>query len=378
MILLLAIFYACIEEYIPPSVRIKSNRYLTVNGIIYNEDSLKTITLSRSIDAWEPDSLYEMVTDAQVTIIDDLDNKVIFYQSGNGIYQSFFNPQHERSYHLHIIDEFGNEYRSDQVKMEINPEIDSISWKMINNLVSEDDQYQGIDIRVSTHDDEHLDSYYKWEWTETWEIRAMWRTVYDYINGQVVFTNHLPYSCWKENSTGDIIIGNTESLAKNQITNKIIHLIPFTQNKLYIRYSIQVRQYALDKRAYKFWDDLQNSNETSGSLFDRQPTELKGNITNISNPQEPVMGYFDIFEVKKKRLFIDRDEIPIVRGIASGYAECELDTISVGEIEEFAMRGYHFYEPIRSGPEIIAWIIVKEDCSDCRTRGSEHKPPFWE
>jgi len=374
---LLATFYACIEEFIPPSVKIKSNRYITVNGIIYNDDSLKTIILSRSIDAWEPDSLYKMVKNAQVEIIDDLDNKVTFYQSEDGIYQSLFHPQHKRSYQLHIIDEFGDEYLSEQVKMEITPEIDSIYWKMNTNPDSEGEQNQGIDIMIATHEDVHKYSYYRWELTEAWEIRTLYRSVYKYIDGNIIPTNEIPYSCWIENSPADIIIGNTESFSRNQITNKVIQVIPFVQNKLHIRYSIQVRQYALDKKAYKFWDNLQNSNETSGSLFDPQPTEIKSNIMKINDSEEPVMGYFDIYEVKKKRIFIDRDEIPIVKGISSGYLHCETVTIEEKQVAEFMRRGYHIYGFIRSGPETL-YVVTIRDCSDCRTRGSENKPTFWE
>jgi len=376
LIILLATFYACIEEYFPPDVNIKSNRYLTVNGIIYNDDSIKTIILSRSKSAWESDTVYEMVNDAQVTIVDDLDNIVTFFQSGNGVYQSDFQPQNERTYQLNIIDEFGTEYQSEQVRMEFTPEIDSVYWKMKIDPYSEDEEYQGVDIRVSTHNDAGQYSYYKWDWTETWEIHARYRAVYEYVDGKVIITNRIPYACWLEDSTADIIIGNTESLSKNQITDKIIQEIPFTQNKLHVRYSILVRQYALDKEAYNFWHNLQNSNETSGSLFDRQPTELKGNIRNLSNPLEPVMGYFDIYEVKKKRLFIDRDEIPIERGIVDGYSGCEPIKIGEEEVEEYAMRGYHFYELIRER-QLIYWGVVEEDCSDCRTRASDIKPIFW-
>jgi hypothetical protein len=155
-------------------------------------------------------------------------------------------------------------------------------------------------------------------------------------------------------------------------------VIPFSQPKLHIRYSIQVRQYALDKNAYQFWNNLQTSNETSGSLFDPQPSEIKGNIMNINDSQEPVMGYFDIYEIKKKRIFIDRDEIPLNRGVSSGYIHCRPDTIKPSKIEEFAKRGYNFLQPVRQGPLIIAWTVITKDCSDCRTRGNEIKPTFWE
>ena len=375
----LAICYACIEEYIPPSVKRRSNIYLTVNGILFNDDSLKTIILSRSQDAWQADSLYEMVNDAQVTIIDDRDNKVTFHQSESGVYQSLFNPQHERTYQLHIIDDFGTEYLSEQVKMDMTPKVDSVYWKLNNYLDSKGDYYEGIDIMIATQDNLNKYSYYKWDWTETWEIRTPFVTGYEYIGDRIIpVTNKIPDFCWVENTTDDIIIGSTESLSQNQITNKVIHVIPFSVNKLHIRYSIQIRQYALDKNAYMFWNNLRNTNETSGSLFDRQPSEIKSNIRNMSNSQEPVMGYFDIYDVKRKRIFIDRDEFPIDRSISSGYFHCETLSISPSEIEDYVNNGYNIIEPERFGRWIIGWFVAKKDCSDCRTQGTEIKPAFWE
>lgn len=376
---MIAVSYACIEEYIPPSVKIKSNRYLTVNGTLYSDDSIKSIILSRTLDAWEPDTLYALVNNAQVNIIDDMENIVTFYESEDGIYQSLFDPQYERTYQLHIIEESGEEYISEHVKMEITPDIDSIYWEMNNNPVSEGEGNQGLEIMIATHDDLKRSSYYKWDWSETWEIRTPYKAYLKYVDGKVVPTNEIPDFCWVDNSTTDIVIGNTESLSRNQIVNKVIHKIPFTHNKLHIRYSIQVRQYAMDKKAYKYWDNLKNSNETSGSLFDSQPVEIRSNIININDSQEPVMGYFDIYRIKKKRIFIDRDEIPIIRGISSGYFHCDdPDSISLDKIEEYTIRGYNILAALRFAQDTIGWVVLNQECSDCRTKGKEFKPAFWE
>lgn len=378
LVIILLVHYACIEEYIPPSVTIKSHNYLTVDGILFRGDSLKTITLSRSLDAWSPDSAYAKVNDATVSIVDDLSNTIVFHLSEAGVYQSDFNPEFDRSYQLFILDEQGNEFISDQVSMVPSPEIDSIYWSLKNDLLSGDEPQPGIEIMVATHNDAVQPSYFKWEYAEAWEVPSYYRGFYKYVDGEFVFSTEIPYSCWEDNISSDIILGSTDKYFMNQITDEVIQQIPFTMNKLYYRYSIEVRQYAVDKNAFDFWKQLENSNETSGSLFDPQPAELKGNIINVHDPEDPVMGYFDIYDDKKQRIFIDRTELPVHARIASEFGYCEMDTArNLLHLLDLIRKGYNIVDISWRGqyPETI--IVALAECTDCRLSANPQMPDFW-
>jgi hypothetical protein len=48
----------------------------------------------------------------------------------------------------------------------------------------------------------------------------------------------------------------------------------------------------LSPEAYKYWNKVSQLITQSGSVFDPPPGVIRGNITNLSNPEELVLGYF--------------------------------------------------------------------------------------
>ena len=71
-----------------------------------------------------------------------------------------------------------------------------------------------------------------------------------------------------------------------------------------MRYSILLRQESLTKKAYEYLLLMKKNTESLGSIFDPQPSDLKGNIQCISNPDEGVIGYVTASSLSEKRIFI--------------------------------------------------------------------------
>src|SRR6202012_4114028 len=86
--------------------------------------------------------------------------------------------------------------------------------------------------------------------------------------------------------------------------------IPLTSEKVETKYSIIVRQYALTQEAYNFYQNIKKNTEQLGSIFDAQPSQLSGNIHNVTNPNEPVVGYVTVSTVQSKRIFIAHESLP--------------------------------------------------------------------
>ena len=133
----------------------------------------------------------------------------------------------------------------------------------------------------------------------------------------------------------------------------------------------------MSQEGYYFWKNLEESNEVTGSLYDKQPFQVIGNIKNIDDPEEPVLGYFDMATVSSRRLFIDKFNLPEDVSVPSLYTNCKsgVDTlVSQNDVPLFLDRGYLIsYFIFMQG-----YVMAYKNCVDCRLKGSNVKPEFWE
>src|SRR5690606_11887431 len=109
--------------------------------------------------------------------------------------------------------------------------------------------------------------------------------------------------------SANILIASSAKLQSDRIAEAPLLQIPTGSEKLGWRYSILVRQYALDKNAYEFYDLMKKNTESIGTIFDPQPSEIRGNFTCITNPEEPVIGHVTASTVTEKRIFINSTEV---------------------------------------------------------------------
>jgi hypothetical protein len=65
-------------------------------------------------------------------------------------------------------------------------------------------------------------------------------------------------------------------LAQDVIYLQPLVLIPAGAQQLSVEYSIFVRQYALTKEGYDLLTMMQSNTESLGTIFDPQPSSLKG------------------------------------------------------------------------------------------------------
>src|SRR5690606_35363898 len=92
-----------------------------------------------------------------------------------------------------------------------------------------------------------------------------------------VFPNEDVSVCWKYANSSTILLGSSAKLQSAVISEKPLTTIPAGHEKLAKRYSILVKQYAIDKKAYEFYSLMKKNTESLGSIFDPQPSEIRGN-----------------------------------------------------------------------------------------------------
>ncbi len=359
-------FYPDIEEY---------ENVLVVDGFITNENSVYKVKLSRTQRFDDVDR--KSVTGAIVQVIDDSGNIYLFRETETGSYESNsseFRGQVGKKYKLNIETADGDRYESGFEEMKKVPEIDSIYWEYKEKPSNDvNNPYRGIQILVDTHDPVNKTRYYSWSWNETWEFLTPYHK------------DTLPGRCWKNDSSRVIQIYSTDHLTEDIIRNYPLYFISEGTNRLARRYSILVKQYSLTGDCFNYWSRVRETNENTGTLFDPIPTQVVGNITDLNNPDKPVLGFFQASAVTSKRIFVERSElITLPLSISFGFEYCEsliikdsLDTPRTEYIGYVENYGWVVYFQEVSGPDLVTYLTNSMSCVDCSLTGTPVKPDFW-
>lgn len=297
---------SCKDPYISP-YRSPVTGYLVVEGYI-SGNSATQFTLTRSIPL-PGDSTLPTVTGATVQV-ESSDNSVYpLAEQGQGVY-SDATPlplTTADQYRLRIKTKDGKEYLSGYVPYKPTPPIDSINWVQKGDY--------SIQIYANTHDPANNTHYYQWSYNQTYEYRSAEYSE-DYYDKNTVPPSVQPrpaadqiYRCWTTGNSSNIIIGSSTKLAKDVIYEQPVKMIPPDDVQSSWLYSILVKQYALTEGGYNFLTLMARNSESLGSIFDAQPTQLSGNIKNVADPTEIVIGFVSAGTVQQQRIFIYRSQI---------------------------------------------------------------------
>jgi hypothetical protein len=207
------------------------------------------------------------------------------------------------TYRLYIRTQDGKEYISDFVKPQITPEIDSVNWRYNS---------EGVNVYVTTSDENSNVKFYEWSFDETWEVRSSFRTVLEYDGKELIIREKEVvdnmFQCWKYRSNTDLITGSTSSLTSNVVYQKPIKFIRLNDERISERYSILVKQHALTKEAFDYLQIISKNTGMVGTFTDPQPSQLYGNIQCV-NSDEPVVGYVTAATTSQYRIFISKEDV---------------------------------------------------------------------
>jgi hypothetical protein len=359
---------SCITEFVPKTT--EDSEMLVVEGLITDKQEAYTIKLSRpqhlgALNVLKP------VGGCVIEVSDDSGQSFSFNETIPGTYVSDplnFKGILGRIYTLHIsIDANNNTLKYESFPMELKPvpPIDSIYYEKVTLVAQSANTalQEGCKIFLDTHDPDNRCKYYRWEFTETWEI-------------------HVPFTvpnnvCWVTNKSNAINIKNTSVLAEDRVTRYPVNFVTNSTDRLATKYSMLVNQYSLSEDEYLYWEKSLNISEQVGGLYDMIPSSVPSNIYRLDNPNEKVLGYFSVSGTSSKRVFV-KDRFA---GIYNPYT----DDICISDTIFGAANG-----PIR-GLGTSVWVIINhplpppsyrvitrvKDCYDCTLRGANIEPDFW-
>lgn len=371
MCIILAV-YACIEPYDPPLDDADVN-YLVVDGFLNVTNGSATVSITRSLPV--KSTVPEPPETGGAVRIEDGDGEIyLLSETEPGIYGGVVsNASSEQTYRLLIHTLGAREYISDFVQIVVTPPIDSVTWSGTPD---------GLQFAVTTHDPTNASQYFRWKFQETYEYNADFNSVFWYEDGEIVYRplNQSLFTCWRTNLSSDILVASTRHLDQSMVNKFPIAFIAKTSIKISVGYSMLLQQQSLTEEAYNYWSNLEKTTENLGGLFDPLPAEVKGNIHSVSNPSEPVIGFFGAGTVEEQRIFFKRRDLPgYLAGFFKGNPNCNLDTIPVREMMDNAQRGSLIVDAVYApGAGIVAYTTSFSGCVDCRTKGGTTiKPSFW-
>jgi len=375
----IALMFSCKEAYNPP-LNSPATGYLVVDGFINSNGGASTITLTRTTKL--QDSVYVLYEhNAHVQIESDNNEIYPMFEGVNGNYTSVpLTLNAAAKYRVRINTTDGKEYLSEYAAVKHTPVIDSVSWLQDN---------EGVTTYINTHDANNSTKYYRWTYSETWQIRSRYYSTLKFIyDASTVLPIEAGYryeshqvdttilNCWQSYTARNIILGTTEKLSTDRIYLALTHIEP-SSIKLSVLYSVELKQYALSQNAYNFYQQLKKNTEQLGSIFDAQPSELIGNIQCTTNPTEIVIGYIDVTEEQTKRIFINNDQLDDW-GYMQGCNAQVLITNNPDTLKKYA-SGFIPTYPNTLGPNntIVDFYMAQPECVDCTLRGTNVRPSFW-
>jgi hypothetical protein len=357
---------SCIEPYNPPAIK-EIVDILVVDGFLNSTDSSAVVKLSRAIslsDTGEPGP----ERNATVRIEDENGNFYPLMEMGDGNYSIQKLPVNPLIKYRLAFTTSNSTYASDFIDLKISPPIDSITYR-------KDPRFESVGIYIYTHDASNTTKYYQWTYNETWEYTSGHFSSAKLQNGSVVPQDKDIDRCWKTQPSTEIHISSSNDLREDAIRNFQLMTIPVGSPKLFRKFSLEVQQRALAKEAYDFWLQLKKTTESLGGLFDPLPSQVIGNIKNITDSDQPVLGYFSGGHVSKKRIFIKISDLPVeLRKIVPPY--CPIDTIELAELSTYP--DMNLIGPY--GYPLEGYIYSRDSgCMDCTDAGGiPVRPDFWE
>lgn len=361
MFLFLILGVSCKEPFVP-EVDAYTKNLLVVEGYL-NIGGITNFRLSRTADLQDWQS---RIPEANARVEVQGDQGTILEQSSSASGECLITTTGldiNKRYRIKITTANGKIYQTDFLASKATPEIDSVVYKIENN---------GFSLYVNTHDKSNQTRFYSWDYHETWEIRSPVSSNLEYKNGKVVERDRSVNisRCWQNATSSSILINSTERLSEDRVLLAPLNFIPGNSIKLSQLYSILVRQYGLSQQAYQYLENMKKNTEKIGTIFDPQPSELKGNLTCITDPHEQVIGWIGAGKVTEKRIFINSAER--LREWAFHYEGCDVEDVRTDSLMFYIGSDYLIYDSSRKG-----YIVAKAKCIDCRLLGSNVKPSFW-
>jgi len=375
MILALMSFtFSCIKPY-DPDIREENVNKLVVSGRITNLEGWHEVSVSIASPVQE--AAFIPVSGCEVTVADNLGNHFEFDEMTAGSYQAWIGQEYlvpGTAYMVSVMTPEGELVESAYDTLLAGAPMDSVYYAIEDIATGDPNVFLKImqfyiDLNGAPTDSRN----YKWEIKETWEYHSAHPLEF-YYNGKFHEVRPPDYSrmiCWTNTMVKEIFLLSTANSSLNVFQKNPLHFIDGHTSRLSILYSILVSQQSLSGSTYNYFEVIKENSAGFGGLYEQQPFSIKGNLVNLTNPEQVVLGYFYACSESSRRYFYHD-----IEGIDLDFwDQCNEDPLPISGWQGFMKSQYPvYYYYNQSG----ALRILSDDCVDCRVRGgTTTKPDFW-
>jgi hypothetical protein len=348
-----------------------------VSGQVNQGDAVQHISISVSTPVNLP--YYNPISGSTVKILDNKGNSYPAIDVNYGNYEVTI-PESElktgASFKVDILLNGGEHLVSDFDQIQDCPDVDSIYYA----LKEVPGSYpfipaQGIQFYLDFNGDNVSCRNFMFEAYETYEYHSAYPIEW-YYDGKIHHVVPADYSrmiCWRTALVKDVFTLTTSNLSQNKYARFPLHLVDnYTSRRLEYGYSLLIRQYALSDAAFIYWEKIKVTSNQQGGLYERQPLAVKGNMHNLTNPDQEVLGFFAATNVKSKRIFVSpMENLPILYD-----PHCEVGTVLKNGLKQINPASYPAY--LFGDKNDYQLDVIRSTCVDCLTLGGKNvKPDFW-
>ena len=382
----------CTEPY-----EIETKTYenvLVVESTITDENKQQVVKLSRTSALENSDILTENNASVIITANNgesfnfSQDNETGFYVSNQN-----FSAQPNVAYTLNIVTVAGKRYSSTVVNLPPSVEMDEV---YVERVVSPTDNKDGIQVLVNTEDPTGNAKYFRYEYEETYKIVAPDPTRYytEIINYnpesgtyEVILTDReREIICYSTEASIGITQTATTELEENKVFRFPIRYLSKSDAKIQTRYSILVKQYVQSIEAFTFYKIINDLGSIQSLLSQGQPGYVAGNMISEEDPNEKILGFFEIASMTSKRIYFNYENFGFDK--PPYFVDCEIlfldyrdNTVFDDDWNErealYEYVTFKNYQVLSLGQETI-YRIVQPECSVCTSFSSNIRPEFWE
>ncbi|MEM9885606.1 MAG: DUF4249 domain-containing protein [Bacteroidota bacterium] len=282
---------------------------IVVDGTFTNSEEPEEVRLSYAIDYGG--QIFEPIEKARLSIHEENGASEALLEIEPGIYQ-FQKKKVQgavgKSYHLEIALEDGRIYESAPELLRAAPPIDGFSYDIsavesVNDFGKVVSDFNFNLFVESTVNAEAESQFLRWEMVH----------VYAFEEPYLWYNSFPPDTCkicYVTQALDPQIIrlfdGSnfaTAASIKEQVATKTMD---FTFN---FAQSYRVAQYRISKAAFNYWSNINQISNQVGNIFDAPPAPVLGNVRNLDDPSEEVLGYFSVAGVEKSAIFITKGDI---------------------------------------------------------------------